>query len=185
MEREHQCRDEDQPQDTSRRRDFLCRSSPGSLPVAAQDQRHHGCSPLSPCALPAASSNRHQLLAAHQRGKDFLSGGSQLPLGYDIIETKCNTLDPVWAAKVESMWLSGTRPSENKKDELKNPRDRSDPMTYRVRFLERGLEQMVQWMNETGRREVCPEFSVSRFYVSKLKPFFVKRPGRWCPRLFY
>lgn len=107
------------------------------------------------------TSNRHQLLAAQQRGKDFLGDDTKLP--YDVDETKCNTMDPVWAAKVQSMWLSGTRPSENKKDELKNPKDRSDPKIHRVRFLERGLEQMVDWMNETGRREVCPEFSVSRY----------------------
>ena len=63
-------------------------------------------------------------------------------LSYELDETKFNTVDPVWAAKVKSMtlWLSGTRPSENRKDELKNPSDRSDPSTYRVRFLERGLE---------------------------------------------
>ena len=125
-----------------------------------------------------STSNKHQLLSAHQRGKAFLEADSEQLLPYDKAEAACNKLNPEWAAKVESMWLSGTRPSENKKAELKNPKDRSDPRTYRSRFMERGLEQMVAWMNETGRREVCPEFQVSRFYIGNVKPFFVKRPGR-------
>ena len=79
------------------------------------------------------TSNRHQLLAAHHRGKDFLADDCKLP--YELDESKCNILDPVWAAKVKSMWLSGTRPSVNKKDELKNPRDRSDPSTYSEQAL--------------------------------------------------
>ena len=122
------------------------------------------------------TSNRHQLLAAHNRGKAFLEDDLALP--YAEKETSCNTINPTWAEKVASLWHSGTRPSENKKDELKNPKDRSDPKTYRVRFLERSLEQMAEWMNETGRREVDPSFSVSRFYIAGVKPFFVKRPGR-------
>lgn len=123
-----------------------------------------------------ATSSRHQLVVAHQRGKAFLNGESELP--YEEDETSCNAMDPIWAAKVSAMWISGTRPSENKKDELKNPKDRSDPTIFRVRFMERGLEQMVVWMNETGQRDLCPEFQVSRFYIKSLKPFFVKRPGR-------
>lgn len=122
------------------------------------------------------TSNRHQLLAAHTRGKAFLEDETLLP--YDEAEATCNSIDPTWAAKVASLWLSGTRASENKKDELKNPQDRSDPKTYRVRFLERSLDQMVQWMNESGRRDVDPSFSVSRFYIAGVKPFYVKRPGR-------
>ena len=40
---------------------------------------------------------------------------------------------------------------------------------------------MLGWINETGRREVCPEFSVhsvSRRSMTSLRPFFIKRPGR-------
>ena len=133
-----------------------------------------------------STSNKHQLLAAHQRGQDFLhsgsgnlsSGSGNPKLPYNKEEASCNEMDPVWSAKVSAMWLSGTRPSENKKDELKNPKDRSDPRTYRTRFLEMGLEPMLNWMNETGRREVCPEFSVGRRFMTSLRPFFIKRPGR-------
>lgn len=80
-----------------------------------------------------STSNKHQLLAAHQRGKAFLEADSEQLLPYDKAEAACNKLNPEWAAKVESMWLSGTRPSESKKDESKNPKDRSDPRTYRTR----------------------------------------------------
>ena len=122
------------------------------------------------------TSNRHQLVAAQAIGKAFNSNETDRP--YVEKEASCNKMDPVWEAKVKALWLSGTRPSENKKDEVKNPHHRKDPTTYRVRFLERTLEEMVEFINETGRREVCPDFEVSRFYVAALKPFYVKRPGR-------
>ena len=137
-----------------------------------------------------STSNKHQLLAAHQRGQDFLhsgsgnlsSGSGNPKLPYNKEEASCNEMDPVWSAKVSAMWLSGTRPSENKKDELQNPKDRSDPRIYRTRFLEMGLEPMLNWMNETGRREVCPEFSVGRrFMTLKLEAFLHQETG---PRIF-
>lgn len=129
-------------------------------------------------AILLGTSNRHQLLAAQAIGQAFNKAETDRP--YEEKEASANKMDPIWEAKVKSLWESGTRPSENKDDERKNPKNRSDPTIYRVRFLERSLEEMVEWINETGRREVCPEFEVSRWYVAELKPFYVKRPGR-CP----
>ena len=127
-------------------------------------------------AVLLGTSNRHQLVAAQALGKAFNDEGIDRP--YDEKEASANKMDPVWEAKVKSLWESGTRPSENKADERTNPKDRSDKTIYRVRFLERSLEEMVEWINEAGRRELCPEFEVSRRYIAELKPFYVKRPGR-------
>lgn len=155
-----------------------------TLRVAQQTLQAAGASQVDHVHSAAISallgtSNRQQLVVARDCGLAFLNDDAELP--YDLSETVCNEMDPAWAQKVRDLWEFGTRASENKGDELKNPKDRSDPRLYRVRFLERTLGQMVVWMNEVGKADIGPDFSVSSWYVAALKPFYVRRPGRQAP----
>ena len=51
---------------------------------------------------------------------------------------------------VAQQWLEHTRESERMTDELKNPKDRSDPQLYRVHFQEDRTEDILDRIFETG-----------------------------------
>ena len=80
---------------------------------------------------------------------------------------------------VAQQWLEHTRESERMTDELKNPKDRSDPQLYRVHFQEDRTEDILDRIFETGVQKFGvhgPQgFHLSMTTLLKYKPFQIRR----------
>ena len=92
---------------------------------------------------------------------------------------------------VQQQWLELTRESERMADELRNPKDRSDPHLYRIHFQEDRTEDLLDMVFANG----VNKFGAHNFHLSmktfmKFKPFQVRKPDaetcvcvyhlKWC-----
>ena len=108
-------------------------------------------------------------------------------------------MDEAWITSAQDMWASCTRRSERAKDSLRNPNDKSDKRLYRVHWLEVRIQDIHEIILKEGARkfncsavDAVPAtettaaipakpavvFHFSWWYVTKVRPFFVKPAGR-------
>lgn len=98
-----------------------------------------------------------------------------------------------WIDFAIDIWKTETRRSERAKDSVRNPRDKTDKKLYRVHWLEVRIGDIHELIVREGRRkfdrpatesteaiEAVEEvqFHFSWWYVTKVRPFFVKDGGR-------
>ena len=76
---------------------------------------------------------------------------------------------------MHQQWLDNCRESERMRDELRNPKDRSDPQTYRVHFQEDRTVDLLDRVFEAGNREYGCDFKLSMKTFRKFKPFQVRK----------
>ena len=78
---------------------------------------------------------------------------------------------------VLSQWYELTRRSERMKDEVRNPRDKSDKKNYRVHFREDSYGTMLKLMQAAGRNKFGDEFHLSERKMKQIMPHEVRRAG--------
>ena len=137
----------------------------------------------SSCKLPhntVAAAAR--LLGTNEQGlRDALSRWDQFEAGdrdtvYDDLEAAPHAYE--YATFVREQWLARTRESERMTDELRNPKDRSDPLYYRVHFQEDRSEDLLDDIFEAGVFKYgIDDFHLSMKTLMKLKPFQVRKAG--------
>lgn len=121
-------------------------------------------------------TNRDQLRDARGKFEGYKAGTDATI--YQAQPTSCNMYPEAFLEYVKKMWKAGTRKSQNKKDEVRNPKKKSDKKLYRVRFLEQSIAHLCEWMNKSGKLELDPEFHVSVKKMMELMPHQVRRPNR-------
>ena len=80
-----------------------------------------------------------------------------------------------YAQFVSPKRLENTRESERMRDELKNPKDRSDPTLYRVHFQEDRTDDILDRIFEAGVHQYGPSFHLTITTLLKYKPFQVRK----------
>jgi len=122
-------------------------------------------------------TNRDQLREAQGKFEGYKGG--DLETIYQAEATSCNAYPEKYVEQVKKMWKAGTRKSQNKRDEVRNPAKKSDKKLYRIRLLEQSIPHLCNWMVITGRAELDdPEFHVSIKTMMKHMPHEVRKPNR-------
>ena len=106
---------------------------------------------------------------------------------HDTQEASCNAYPQEWADFVVKMFTEQeygfVRKSERMKDDIRNPRSRSDEKLYRIRWRECRYQDMLlgdgenPGMLELGKREFGDGFNLSMKTMYALEPFFVRKAG--------
>ena len=99
--------------------------------------------------------DRDQLRVAQKLYDDFKSGDAPNP--YSAAPPSCNGYPEKYEKVVRDLWQAGTRGSEKKSDDIRNPADRSDKKLYRKRFLDNSIPYLCDWMNKRGREMLRDE----------------------------
>lgn len=112
---------------------------------------------------------------------------------------RSDSMDEEWIDFAIGIWKDNARRSERAKDSLRNPRDKSDRVLYRVYWLEVRIGDIHELILKEGKRkfnkpavtavaatdssaavqaQAAVEFHWSWWYTTKVRPFFVKPAGR-------
>ena len=100
---------------------------------------------------------------------------------YDEKEKSAGAYPLDHAKFVEEQWVLNSRASENQKDEAKSPcvnPETGKRDTARVHFFTMGQECLQKTIEAVGQLKFGPSFSCSARTMVRLKPFFIKIPGR-------
>ena len=114
----------------------------------------------------------HALKTGLERAQRFKGTACEL---FKTEETSCGAYPADWDKFVAECWLSSTRESERKSDEKWH---RTEKKFYRVRWLEREMSNILDYMRTAGVTKFGPKFHLSSWKMAAMKPWYVRRPGR-------